>query len=124
MKNLVKMLAGAAMFASIGLTAFAGEITVTEQPALVKDGKVAISGSGFPAGKPVILLFETKDGVVSDISYALEPAPVADKAGNWNTVWSYGRFVKKKLIGEGALTLQATDVEFVGLGKTQITFVK
>lgn len=43
----------------------------------------------------------TTDGVQSDIGYAVTPAPVADAKGNWTTTWSYGRFVKKKLVAEG-----------------------
>lgn len=115
----------AALFITAGFAtvSFAADLTVTGTAALVKDGEIQLSGAGFAPAQEVVLLFTTKDGVTSDISYALDPAPVADADGNWATTWSYGRFVKKKLVSAGAFSLQATDDEFNELGATEITFV-
>lgn len=103
---------------------FAAELTVDGTAALVKDGKIQVTGTGFSPDQNIILLFTTQDGVTSDISYALEPTPVADAEGNWATTWSYGRFVKKKLVSAGAFSLKATDDEFNELGATEIAFAE
>lgn len=66
----------------------------------------------------------TADGVESDITYALDPAPVADADGNFETTWAYGRFVAKKLVAPGEFALMATDAEFNPLTETTVTFVE
>ncbi len=96
-----------------------------EGPALLdKKGTMVLSGSGFKPDTDVTLLFTTKDGVESDIGYALEPPPHADASGSWNTTWSYGRFVAKKLVDEGDFTLLATDEDFNPVTRTTIKFTK
>lgn len=87
-------------------------------------GVIEINGKGFQAGMEVFLLFTTEDGVQSDIGYALEPPPRADDGGMWTTKWSYGRFVKKKLIHEGEYILSAVDHDFNPLCKAKIRFQK
>lgn len=99
-------------------------ISVPGSLKLDKKGKVGISGKGFPSGSEVMLLFTTNDGVQADIGYALEPAPVVSKDGDWNTEWSYGRFVAKKLVNEGSFELAAVDEDFNPLCTLSIQFVK
>ena len=91
---------------------------------LDKKGAAQITGNGFIPGSEVILLFVTDDGVQSDIGYALEPAPRADNDGSWITTWSYGRFVKKKMVKEGKYLISAVDEDFNVLCEASIEFVK
>ncbi len=100
------------------------DITAASSATLDNEGTLELRGSGFAPDSEVVLLFTSADGVESDIGYALEPAPMADADGNWITTWSYGRFVKKKLVTEGIYSLVATDVDFVPLATEQITFAK
>ena len=106
--------------------ASAGEAAITAGgPAkLDKKGTLELSGSGFAPNSEIVLVFATDDGVQSDIGYALKPAPAADAGGNWKTTWSYGRFVKKKLVKAGDYTLVATDADFNPVAKAKIQFVK
>lgn len=99
-------------------------ITSAGTAPLDKKGSIELSGSGFAPNSDVTLLFTTKDGVESDIGYALKPAPRADDKGNWSTTWSYGRFVKKKLVDAGEYSLVATDDDFSPVTNTSITFTK
>lgn len=100
----------------------APSVTTQGTLALDKKGTVELSGTGFAPNAEVTLLFTTKDGVESDIGYAVDPAPVADENGNWKTTWSYGRFVKKKLVDAGDYQLVATDADFTPLSQSTITF--
>ena len=86
-------------------------------------GIIEISGQHFPAGSELALLLTTQDGVQSDIGYALEPVPVPDGRGAWSTRWSYGRYVKKKLVKAGDYTLTAVDQDFNVLSTTTIEFI-
>ncbi len=105
-------------------TGYAAEISAAKTAQLDKKGQLIIKGSEFAPNTLVTLLFTTKDGVQSDIGYALKPAPKADAQGNWSTTWSYGRFVKKKLVAAGDYQLTATDDDFNTLSSTLITFSK
>lgn len=111
-----------AYFAAMSSAAIAQDLKAQGPAALDNKGVLEISGAGFEANAPVVLLFTTADGVTSDIGYALDPEPVADADGNWNTSWSYGRFVKKKLVAAGDFTLTAADDEFNELATTAIHF--
>ena len=122
MKKMMNILAAGAALACLSTASFAASLTVGGTATMDKKGTIEISGSGFPASAPVTLIFATADGVESDISYALEPAPVADADGNFATTWSYGRFVKKKLVAPGEFGLMATDDEFNALTETKVTF--
>ncbi|MTI18173.1 hypothetical protein E1162_13080 [Rhodobacteraceae bacterium RKSG542] len=108
----------------MGTSAFAGELMVNGSAKMDKKGEITISGKDFPKGAEVTLIFTTADGVDSDISYALKPAPVADADGNFSTTWSYGRFVKKKLVAPGEFSLLASDTDFNPLAETKITFAE
>ena len=88
-----------------------------------KKSKVVIIGSGFKPGQEVRILFTTWDGVRADIGYALKPQPKANKVGAWTTTWSCGRFVRKKLIKEGAYTLTVTDAEYNPIAHAPVSFV-
>lgn len=74
-------------------------------PLVPLDGKAqaVIMGAGFQPGQEVYLLITDVNGIQSDIEYALKPLPKADAAGAWSTTWSCGRYVKKKLVKEGAM---------------------
>ena len=99
-------------------------LTIDGDAKLDKKGTIILTGNGFTPNLEVAILFKTSDGVESDIGYALDPAPVADDNGNFVTTWSYGRFVKKKLISVGKYSLSITNDDFDPLTDTTITFVK
>lgn len=122
------ILTAGALACSLLVTAFVSpshaDPKVSTKGALALDAKgtAELSGTGFTPNADVILLFTTKDGVESDISYAVDPAPKADADGNWKTTWSYGRFVKKKLVEAGDYQLVATDADFTPFSQSTITF--
>jgi hypothetical protein len=87
-------------------------------------GKIELSGSGFKKGMEIHLLLTTDDGVQSNIDYALDPQPLADANGSWRSTWSYGRFVKKKLVKEGTYPLVVVDEDYRTLARTTVTFTK
>jgi hypothetical protein len=86
--------------------------------------KITIVGTGFKPGQEVSLLFTTMDGVQADIGYALKPKPVANKLGAWATTWSCGRYIKKKLIKEGAYAITVADSEYNILAHAPVAFYK
>jgi hypothetical protein len=86
--------------------------------------KITIVGTGFKPGQEVSLLFTTMDGVQADIGYALKPKPVANKVGAWATTWSAGRYVKRKLVKEGAYTITVTDSDYNVLAHAPVAFYK
>ena len=98
------------------------QITAVGLLELDKKGEIELFGQGFAPHSEITLLLITTDGVQSDIGYAVTPAPVADATGNWTTTWSYGRFVKKKLVAEGDYSLIATDEDFTPLAQGTVTF--
>ncbi|KLN59182.1 hypothetical protein WH96_18715 [Kiloniella spongiae] len=98
------------------------EINLKGPLALDEKGMVELSGSGFVPNSDVTLVFRTIDGVESDITYAVDPTPKADGEGNWVTMWSYGRFVKKKLVAAGDYTLIAADPDFTPLVQEVVSF--
>ncbi len=83
-----------------------------------------ILGVGFQPGQEVYILITDANGVQSDIEYALKPVPKADEAGTWSTTWSCGRYVKKKLVKEGAYTITAVNTMYEPLASAPITFYK
>jgi len=86
--------------------------------------KITIVGTGFNPGQEVSLLFTTTDGVQADIGYALKPQPKANKIGAWVTTWSCGRYVKKKLIKEGAYAITVADSEYNIIAHAPVAFYK
>ncbi len=113
-----------ALLVATAFAASAQEMTVPGPATLSNDGTLEISGAGFEANASVLLLFTTADGVVAEIGYALDAEPVADADGNWSAVWSYGRFVKKKLVVAGEYTLTATNDVFSELADVSIAFAE
>ncbi len=95
----------------------------TPQVTLSKKTVVQLSGHGFKPGQEIAVLFTAVDGVLSDIGFALDPAPVADQDGNWKTTWKCGRFIKKKLIKAGTYTLKAADTDYNVMAEATVTFV-
>ncbi|MBW1999081.1 MAG: hypothetical protein JRJ29_14100 [Deltaproteobacteria bacterium] len=87
-----------------------------------KKAKVTIMGAGFEPGQEIYLLFTDVNGVQSDIGYALKPPPVANDKGAWVTTWSCGRFIKKKLIKEGAYSIMATDKDYNVITQAPVAF--
>lgn len=134
----MKRLVGYAFFIAVGLVVIGcasmksgqsdadlkPEISVAGAAKLDDDGTLEINGKRFQAGEEVALLLTTEDGVQADIGYALEPAPLPDNNGDWSTRWSYGRYVKKKLVKEGGYTLTAVDQDFNVLCTATIEFVQ
>ena len=99
-------------------------IAQPESVPLDKKGKITFIGSGFESGQAVRLLFKAADGITADIGYALKPEPVANERGAWSTVWSYGRFVSKKLIKEGVYAIVVTNTDYNILTSAPIDFRK
>ena len=91
---------------------------------LGKKAKTMIKGKGFKPGQEVYVVFTDKNGIESDVGYALKPKPKADDAGNWNTTWSCGRFVKRKLVKAGEFKLTVTDTDYNPLASTMVKFTK
>lgn len=97
-------------------------ISIANPLPLDEQGKATFSATGFPPDSEVIILFTSKDGVATDIGYALEPSTKTDANGNWSGTWSYGRFVKKKLIEKGVYKVTANDSDFMPIAETTLIF--
>ena len=89
-----------------------------------KKAKVTVRGTGFKPGMEVNILLTDKNGIPSDVGYALKPAPKADDSGNWSTTWSCGRFIDRKLVKAGSHKITVTDAEYNPLAHTSVSFVK
>jgi len=100
------------------------KVSVAGPAKLDKKGSVEISGSGFEPGSNIVLLFNSADGIKSDLSGTLEPAPVADATGAWKTTWSYGRLVKKKIVKEGGYRIDVANEDYKKLANITVDFVK
>lgn len=91
---------------------------------LDKKGKLDFSGKGFAPGTDIVLIFNSSDGIKSDLSDALKPAPKADATGAWATTWSYGRMVKKKIIKAGSYTVDIVNEDYDKLSSVVVSFAK
>ena len=100
------------------------EVSVAGPAKLDQNGAIQINGTGFHAGDNIVLLFNSADGIKSDLSGSIKPEPVADANGNWTTKWSYGRMVKKKIIKEGSYTIDVVNEDYEKLASVSVTFVK
>jgi hypothetical protein len=100
------------------------KVSVSGPAKLDKKGTVEISGTGFEPGSEIVLLFNSTDGIKSDLSGSVKPAPVADAAGAWKTTWAYGRLVKKKIVKEGNYTIDVANQDYEKLANTTVNFVK
>lgn len=94
----------------------------TPNVAMDKKAKMVIMGTGFKPGQELVLLFTDANGVLTDIGYALKPAPKADATGTWGTTWSCGRFISKKLIKKGAYTITVADSDYNTLAVAPVNF--
>ena len=119
----------------MGCAQLAGNESKAEGPAptvevmspvkMSKKATTTIKGQGFKPGQEVNLLFTAKDGIESDIGYALEPAPKADESGAWSTTWKCGRFIARKLVLEGkSYKIAVTDGEYNPIAHTFVSFSK
>jgi hypothetical protein len=131
MKNILTIL----MMASLVFMGCAHSDSSVEGPAptvevaspvkMSKKATTTIKGQGFKPGQEVNLLFTAKDGIESDIGYALEPAPKPDESGTWSTTWKCGRFISKKLVMAGkSYKIAVTDAEYNPLAQTFVSFSK
>jgi hypothetical protein len=103
----------------------APKVEVISPVKMSKKATVTIKGQGFKPGQEVNLLFTAKDGIQSDIGYALKPEPKADQSGSWSTTWKCGRFIKKKLVKAGkSYKITVTDIEYNPLAHTSVLFSK
>ena len=91
---------------------------------LDKKGSIEISGTSFKPGANIVLIFNSSDGIKSDLSGSLKPAPVADANGNWTTTWGYGRMVKKKIIKAGSYKIDVVNDDYETLTSVSVFFVK
>jgi hypothetical protein len=89
-----------------------------------KKAKVTIQGKGFKPGMEVAILLTDKNGIQSDVGYALKPAPKADESGTWSTTWKCGRFIARKLVKAGSYKITVTDADYNSLADTLVTFAK
>lgn len=98
-------------------------VDVVSPVKMSKKATVTIKGQGFKPGQEVNLVFTSKDGIQSDIGYALKPAPKVDESGTWSTTWNCGRFISKKLVKAGTpYKIAVTDGEYNPLAHTFVTF--
>ncbi len=100
------------------------KVSIASPAKLDKKGSIEISGSGFKAGTNIVLIFNSADGIKSDLSGSLKPVPVADAEGNWTTTWGYGRMVKKKIIKAGDYKIDVVNDDYETLASTSVTFAK
>ena len=109
-------------FGSAGSKSAPQLVVVTPEVELSKKATVDLKGVNFMPDQEVALLFIDVDGVTSDIGFAVDPQPVADKTGTWATTWNCGRFVSRKLIKAGTYTIKAADVDYNVLAEATVTF--
>ena len=99
-------------------------ISATPMVKMAKGAKVYIMGAGFEPGQEVRILYTDPNGATADLYSYLKPKPVANKEGEWLTVWNCGRYISKKLIKEGVTTINAADNEYQSLAHDSIAFYK
>ena len=97
-------------------------VAATPYVKMSKKAKVVIMGTGFTPGQEIRVLFTTMDGMLNDIGVHLKPAPVPNKVGAWVTTWKCGRFVRKKLIKQGAYIITVTDSKYNVLAHAPVAF--
>ena len=87
-----------------------------------KKAVAVIMGTNFTPGQKITVLFTDKNGVESDIGYALKPEPKADKTGTWSSTWGCGRFIQKKLVKANAYVITVTDSDYNPIVSAPIAF--
>lgn len=129
-KLLVVMATMVLIFGLVGCATFGGGgsksapqlLVVTPEVELSKKATVDLKGVNFTPDQEVALLFTDVNGVMSDIGFATDPQPVADKTGAWAATWNCGRFVDRKLIKAGTYTIKAADVDYNVLAEATVNF--
>ena len=112
----------------VSIAADQGPVVTLGTPLVKMAGKktagVVIMGTGFKPGQEIRVLFTTKDGLQSDLGYALKPEPKPDKTGSWTTTWSAGRYVRRKLVDPkgGAYKIVVSDGEYNPIAHTAVFF--
>ena len=119
---LIVGLVGCSTFGSGGSKPAPQLVVVTPEVALDKKATVDLQGLNFKPDQEVALLFIDVNGVTSDIGFAVDPQPVADKTGSWATTWKCGRFVDRKLIKAGTYTIKAADADYNVLAEATVNF--
>jgi hypothetical protein len=88
-----------------------------------KKGAVQLMGAGFKPGQKINVLFTSKEGSVSNVSWALKPQPVPNDRGTWSTTFTYGRYVSKKMVKAGeAYVITVTDGDYNFLCQVPVAF--
>ena len=119
---LIVGLVGCTTFGAGGSKPAPQLVVVTPEVELSKKATVELKGLNFAPDQEVALLFTDVNGVMSDISFAVDPQTVADKTGAWTATWNCGRFVSRKLIKAGTYTIKAADVDYNVLSEATVTF--
>ena len=119
---LIVGLVGCTTFGSGGSKPAPQLVVVTPEVELSKKATVELKGLNFAPDQEVALLFTDVNGVMSDITFALDPQPVADKTGAWAATWNCGRFVSRKLIKAGTYTIKAADDDYNVLSEATVIF--
>jgi len=91
---------------------------------MVKKATLTIMGKDFKPGQELSIIVTDKNGIPSDIAYALKPEPKADASGAWSTKWECDDFIKRKLVKAGEYTLTVTDADYSPLASTSLSFVE
>lgn len=86
-------------------------------------GSVQLMGAGFKPGQQINILFTSKEGSVSNVSWAIKPEPVPNDQGTWSTTFTYGRYVSRKMVEPGqAYVITVTDGDYNFLCQVPIGF--
>ena len=98
-------------------------VVVSQKIKMEKKTQVPIKGSGFAPGQKIKLVVII-DGIMTNIADDLEPEPMVNESGAWDTSWDCSRHISKKLIKQGSYQLSVTDEDYNPLAKTSIDFYK
>lgn len=133
MKNKARLtrisaILGAAFFLSVLIISVAQamgpEITILPEKVEYKRNVTAvITGSGFKPNQEIGLRVEM-GGVLSDISYLVNPRPVTNANGSFATIWVLNREIRGKLIKLGTHDLTAVDEDGKELAVGKLSFKK
>jgi len=99
-------------------------IAATPLVKMSKKSKAVIMGSGFKPGQQPRMLIITPDGLETDITGYMKPAPKADATGTWASTWPLSRYIKRKLVTPGVCKITATDFDYNPIAHTTVFFQK
>ena len=89
---------------------------------LAKKLSVTIMGAGYTPDEELRILFYDIDGMQTNIGYALDPPPKANKSGAWMTTWAVDDFIAGKLVTAGVFALTVTDNDYRPIAQTVTAF--